>query len=189
MFTRRTVINKWRNKVTCVTCNALPPTLLISRHALTKNTNVSSAMVKLSTLVWYRRFSLFNRLRCTHYMTLFSMSFRLLSASSWLSRSVKLGLCCIDVKVRVFSVCPADSRTCSLAHCQYGCEEVQGEVRCLCPSPGLQLGSDGKTCEGENSSSDEARKLLASSHLSWCVVGVLAHYGQVDAPHWWWMRR
>uniref|UniRef100_A0A672Q6F7 Epidermal growth factor-like protein 6 n=1 Tax=Sinocyclocheilus grahami TaxID=75366 RepID=A0A672Q6F7_SINGR len=39
-----------------------------------------------------------------------------------------------------------NSRTCSLAHCQYGCEEVQGEVRCLCPSPGLQLGSDGKTC-------------------------------------------
>ncbi|XP_073701259.1 epidermal growth factor-like protein 6 [Garra rufa] len=40
----------------------------------------------------------------------------------------------------------ANSRTCSLAHCQYGCEEVQGEVRCLCPSPGLQLGFDGKTC-------------------------------------------
>uniref|UniRef100_A0A8C2FX35 EGF-like-domain, multiple 6 n=1 Tax=Cyprinus carpio TaxID=7962 RepID=A0A8C2FX35_CYPCA len=40
----------------------------------------------------------------------------------------------------------ANSRTCSLAHCQYGCEEVQGEIRCLCPSPGLQLGSDGKTC-------------------------------------------
>ncbi|XP_050975832.1 epidermal growth factor-like protein 6 isoform X2 [Labeo rohita] len=40
----------------------------------------------------------------------------------------------------------ANSRTCTLAHCQYGCEEVQGEVRCLCPSPGLQLGSDGKTC-------------------------------------------
>ncbi len=131
-----------------VTCNALPPTLLISRHALTKNTNVSSAVVKLSTLVWYCKFSLFNHLRCTLYMTVFSMSFRLLSAFSWLSRSVKLGL----------SVCPADSRTCSLAHCQYGCEEVQGEVRCLCPSPGLQLGSDGKTCEGENSSSDEASK-------------------------------
>uniref|UniRef100_A0A672SM68 EGF-like-domain, multiple 6 n=1 Tax=Sinocyclocheilus grahami TaxID=75366 RepID=A0A672SM68_SINGR len=40
-----------------------------------------------------------------------------------------------------------NSRTCSLAHCQYGCGEVQGEVRCLCPSPGLQLGFDGKTCE------------------------------------------
>ncbi|XP_052462978.1 epidermal growth factor-like protein 6 isoform X1 [Carassius gibelio] len=40
----------------------------------------------------------------------------------------------------------ANSRTCSVAHCQYGCEEVQGEIRCLCPSPGLQLGSDGKTC-------------------------------------------
>ncbi|XP_060731602.1 epidermal growth factor-like protein 6 isoform X1 [Tachysurus vachellii] len=40
----------------------------------------------------------------------------------------------------------SNSRTCSLAHCQYGCEEVQGEIRCLCPSTGLQLSSDGKTC-------------------------------------------
>ncbi len=67
-------------------------------------------------------------------------------------------------------MCPADSRTCSLAHCQYGCEEVQGEVRCLCPSPGLQLGSDGKTCEGENSSSDEARKPWRDTCTSACDV-------------------
>ncbi|XP_036431437.1 LOW QUALITY PROTEIN: epidermal growth factor-like protein 6 [Colossoma macropomum] len=40
----------------------------------------------------------------------------------------------------------ANSRTCALAHCQYGCEEVEGEIRCLCPSAGLQLGPDGKTC-------------------------------------------
>lgn len=40
----------------------------------------------------------------------------------------------------------ANSRTCSLAHCQYGCEEVQGEIRCLCPSAGLQLGPDERTC-------------------------------------------
>ncbi|CAJ1079488.1 epidermal growth factor-like protein 6 isoform X3 [Xyrichtys novacula] len=40
----------------------------------------------------------------------------------------------------------ANSRTCSLAHCQYGCEEVQGEIRCLCPSAGLQLGQDERTC-------------------------------------------
>ncbi len=30
--------------------------------------------------------------------------------------------------------------------------------------------------------------------VSWCVVGILAHYGchriiQVDAAHWWWLRR
>lgn len=43
----------------------------------------------------------------------------------------------------------SDSRTCSLAHCQYGCEEVQGEIRCLCPSAGLQLGQDERTCVGE----------------------------------------
>ncbi|KAK1797930.1 hypothetical protein P4O66_007981, partial [Electrophorus voltai] len=40
----------------------------------------------------------------------------------------------------------ANSRICALAHCQYGCEEVQRETRCLCPSAGLQLGQDGKTC-------------------------------------------
>ncbi|KAK6292539.1 hypothetical protein J4Q44_G00371230 [Coregonus suidteri] len=40
----------------------------------------------------------------------------------------------------------SNSRTCSLAHCQYGCEEVQGEIRCLCPSAGLQLGPDERTC-------------------------------------------
>ncbi|KAL0985571.1 hypothetical protein UPYG_G00158750 [Umbra pygmaea] len=40
----------------------------------------------------------------------------------------------------------ANSRTCSLAHCQYGCEDVEGEIRCLCPSAGLQLGPDERTC-------------------------------------------
>lgn len=39
------------------------------------------------------------------------------------------------------------SRSCSLAHCQYGCEEVEGGVRCNCPSSGLKLSSDGRTCE------------------------------------------
>uniref|UniRef100_A0A3B3ZNC6 Uncharacterized protein n=1 Tax=Periophthalmus magnuspinnatus TaxID=409849 RepID=A0A3B3ZNC6_9GOBI len=38
------------------------------------------------------------------------------------------------------------SKTCSLAYCQYGCEEVHGEIRCLCPSTGLQLGQDERTC-------------------------------------------
>ncbi|XP_041939384.1 epidermal growth factor-like protein 6 isoform X1 [Alosa sapidissima] len=40
----------------------------------------------------------------------------------------------------------ANSRTCTLANCQYGCEEVQGETRCLCPSMGLQLGPDERSC-------------------------------------------
>ncbi len=36
--------------------------------------------------------------------------------------------------------------------------------------------------------------IVSSPPVSWCVVGVLAHYGcrriiQVDAAHWWWMRR
>ncbi|XP_046725004.1 nephronectin a isoform X4 [Silurus meridionalis] len=41
---------------------------------------------------------------------------------------------------------PEDARTCSMANCQYGCEVMKGEVRCQCPSPGLQLAPDGRTC-------------------------------------------
>lgn len=48
-----------------------------------------------------------------------------------------------------FSVlCVLDARTCSMANCQYGCEVMKGEVRCQCPSPGLQLAPDGRTCVG-----------------------------------------
>ncbi|XP_012583184.1 PREDICTED: nephronectin [Condylura cristata] len=36
--------------------------------------------------------------------------------------------------------------TCSTANCQYGCEVTKGQVRCQCPSPGLQLAPDGRTC-------------------------------------------
>ncbi|KAJ8403684.1 hypothetical protein AAFF_G00350100 [Aldrovandia affinis] len=39
-----------------------------------------------------------------------------------------------------------NARTCAMANCQYGCEVMKGEVRCQCPSPGLQLGHDGRTC-------------------------------------------
>ncbi len=35
-----------------------------------------------------------------------------------------------------------------MANCQYGCEVLKGEVRCQCPSPGLQLAPDGRTCVG-----------------------------------------
>ncbi|XP_069878502.1 nephronectin isoform X5 [Dipodomys merriami] len=36
--------------------------------------------------------------------------------------------------------------TCSMANCQYGCDVLKGQVRCQCPSPGLQLAPDGRTC-------------------------------------------
>ncbi|XP_025729424.1 nephronectin isoform X4 [Callorhinus ursinus] len=36
--------------------------------------------------------------------------------------------------------------TCSMANCQYGCDVVKGQIRCQCPSPGLQLAPDGRTC-------------------------------------------
>ncbi|XP_043097249.1 nephronectin a isoform X2 [Puntigrus tetrazona] len=39
-----------------------------------------------------------------------------------------------------------NARTCSMANCQYGCEVMKGEVRCQCPSPGLQLAPDARTC-------------------------------------------
>ncbi|XP_061107952.1 nephronectin isoform X2 [Conger conger] len=39
-----------------------------------------------------------------------------------------------------------NARTCAMANCQYGCEVMKGEVRCQCPSPGLQLGPDSRTC-------------------------------------------
>uniref|UniRef100_A0A8C6T746 Nephronectin a n=1 Tax=Neogobius melanostomus TaxID=47308 RepID=A0A8C6T746_9GOBI len=39
-----------------------------------------------------------------------------------------------------------NARTCGMANCQYGCEVLKGEVRCQCPSPGLQLALDGRTC-------------------------------------------
>lgn len=35
-----------------------------------------------------------------------------------------------------------------MVNCQYGCEEVKDDVRCLCPSSGLQLAPNGKTCIG-----------------------------------------
>ncbi|XP_077611905.1 nephronectin isoform X4 [Crocuta crocuta] len=36
--------------------------------------------------------------------------------------------------------------TCSMANCQYGCDVVKGQIRCQCPSPGLELAPDGRTC-------------------------------------------
>ncbi|XP_061441458.1 nephronectin isoform X3 [Rhineura floridana] len=40
----------------------------------------------------------------------------------------------------------SNALSCSMANCQYGCDVVKGEVHCRCPSPGLQLASDGRTC-------------------------------------------
>ncbi|XP_064201321.1 nephronectin-like isoform X2 [Anguilla rostrata] len=39
-----------------------------------------------------------------------------------------------------------NTRTCAMANCQYGCQVMKGEVRCQCPSPGLRLAPDGRTC-------------------------------------------
>ncbi|XP_031965589.1 nephronectin isoform X3 [Corvus moneduloides] len=42
--------------------------------------------------------------------------------------------------------CNQDALSCLMANCQYGCDVLKGKVRCRCPSPGLQLGPDGRTC-------------------------------------------
>ncbi|XP_077074164.1 nephronectin [Siphateles boraxobius] len=39
-----------------------------------------------------------------------------------------------------------NARTCAMANCQYGCAVMKGEVTCQCPSPGLRLAPDGRTC-------------------------------------------
>ncbi|XP_030609697.1 nephronectin-like [Archocentrus centrarchus] len=39
-----------------------------------------------------------------------------------------------------------NAQTCYHANCQYGCEVIKGAVRCTCPSPGLRLGPDRRTC-------------------------------------------
>ncbi|XP_074479478.1 nephronectin-like [Sebastes fasciatus] len=44
-----------------------------------------------------------------------------------------------------------NARTCYHANCQYGCEVMKGAVRCTCPSPGLRLGPDRRTCIGHPS--------------------------------------
>ncbi|XP_041514838.1 nephronectin isoform X2 [Microtus oregoni] len=40
----------------------------------------------------------------------------------------------------------SSAHSCSMANCQYGCDVVKGQIRCQCPSPGLQLAPDGRTC-------------------------------------------
>ncbi|KAL1772703.1 nephronectin isoform X4 [Sigmodon hispidus] len=40
----------------------------------------------------------------------------------------------------------SNALSCSMANCQYGCDVVKGQIRCQCPSPGLQLAPDGRTC-------------------------------------------
>lgn len=51
-----------------------------------------------------------------------------------------------------------------MANCQYGCEVLKGEVRCQCPSPGLQLAADGRTCVGTSPSLFVASSLTAELH-------------------------
>ncbi len=64
--------------------------------------------------------------------------------------------------MRVFVL--TDARTCYHANCQYGCEVIKGLVRCTCPSPGLRLGPDRRTCVGRSVLS------VLLDNLDWDVV-------------------
>lgn len=79
-----------------------------------------------------------------------------------------------QIKLQSFHICIyylfVDSRTCSLAHCQYGCEEVQGEIRCLCPSAGLQLGQDERTCVGEKNALAVIKVHMRSCEENHCQI-------------------
>ncbi|XP_071076407.1 epidermal growth factor-like protein 6 isoform X2 [Desmodus rotundus] len=40
----------------------------------------------------------------------------------------------------------ANSRTCAMTNCQYGCEDTEEGPRCLCPPSGLHLAPNGRVC-------------------------------------------
>ncbi|XP_030630801.1 nephronectin [Chanos chanos] len=77
-----------------------------------------------------------------------------------------------------------NARTCAMANCQYGCEVMKGEVRCQCPSPGLRLGPDRRTCvDIDECMSGKAkcprfRKCVNTfgSYICKCHVGFDLHY-------------
>ncbi|XP_064928994.1 epidermal growth factor-like protein 6 isoform X5 [Columba livia] len=52
---------------------------------------------------------------------------------------------CLNGYMLIDGTCTS-SRSCAMANCQYGCEEVKGEIQCLCPSGGLQLGPNRRMC-------------------------------------------
>ncbi|XP_063055127.1 nephronectin-like isoform X2 [Engraulis encrasicolus] len=63
----------------------------------------------------------------------------------------KHGLCAGPNKCKCYpgyggKSCNQDAHLCAMAECQHGCEVEKGEVRCQCPSPGLHLAPDGRTC-------------------------------------------
>uniref|UniRef100_A0A8C2TB57 Nephronectin n=1 Tax=Coturnix japonica TaxID=93934 RepID=A0A8C2TB57_COTJA len=53
---------------------------------------------------------------------------------------------CMNTSTQLQDGTCSSALSCSMANCQYGCDVLKGEVRCRCPSPGLQLGPDGRTC-------------------------------------------
>uniref|UniRef100_A0A3Q4AU46 Uncharacterized protein n=1 Tax=Mola mola TaxID=94237 RepID=A0A3Q4AU46_MOLML len=67
-----------------------------------------------------------------------------------------------------------NARSCAMANCQYGCEVLKGDVRCQCPSPGLRLASDGRTCVGMS----EFRKCINTfgSYICKCHEGFDLQY-------------
>uniref|UniRef100_UPI00358F7D2D epidermal growth factor-like protein 6 isoform X3 n=1 Tax=Myxine glutinosa TaxID=7769 RepID=UPI00358F7D2D len=59
-----------------------------------------------------------------------------------------------------------DPWACSMRRCQYGCEDINGLVQCTCPSRGLHLASDGRTCLDVNEC--KMNRVVCSHHKT-CV--------------------
>ncbi|XP_072552315.1 nephronectin [Salminus brasiliensis] len=53
---------------------------------------------------------------------------------------------CLDGYMMMGDGTCRNARTCAMANCQYGCAVMKGEIICQCPSPGLRLGPDRRTC-------------------------------------------
>uniref|UniRef100_A0A8C4Q862 EGF-like-domain, multiple 6 n=1 Tax=Eptatretus burgeri TaxID=7764 RepID=A0A8C4Q862_EPTBU len=60
----------------------------------------------------------------------------------------------------------ADPWACSMRRCQYGCEDLNGLVQCTCPSRGLHLASDARTCLDVNEC--KMNRVVCSHHKT-CV--------------------
>ncbi|XP_023683434.2 nephronectin-like [Paramormyrops kingsleyae] len=91
---------------------------------------------------------------------------------------------CADRYVMMSDGTCRNARSCAMANCQYGCEVLKGEVHCQCPSPGLRLGPDGRTCVDVDECSarpavcPKLRRCVNTfgSFLCKCHVGFELHY-------------
>ncbi|KAJ4945010.1 hypothetical protein JOQ06_013549 [Pogonophryne albipinna] len=73
-----------------------------------------------------------------------------------------------------------NARTCFHANCQYGCEVMKGAVRCTCPSPGLRLSPDRRTCSGNPKCVNTFGSFLCKCHLGFRLTYINGRYSCID---------